>query len=208
MGPRGEKAREDNAQLVIDCHSKQRAGKWLPEARASGWRDALGNCPHPTRHALGAAQGGQHAARRQSPGLLLPDQPHSCVQPGSSHHHLASPSLADSTSQRTTCASQGLLSPRDPSKCLAFTNPPSHQRGQLRPCINAPDPASPLSLVPGRTSAHPTVKKSRDQLALLQKRRNAAVGEGSRQPEQLQQRTISEHVVLHWPLTGLGMGAG
>lgn len=118
------------------------------------------------------------------------------------------PFLGRLDSQRTTCASQGLLSPRDPSKCLAFTNPPSHQRGQLRPCINAPDPASPLSLVPGRTSAHPTVKKSRDQLALLQKRRNAAVGEGSRQPEQLQQRTISEHVVLHWPLTGLGMGAG
>lgn len=39
------------------------------------------------------------------------------------------------------------------------------------------------SLVPGGTSAHPTVKKSGDQLALLQKRCNAAVGEGNRQPE-------------------------
>lgn len=172
----------------------------------------LAGCPRklPPSHQTRPGGGPGRPARCKATvtGLLLPDQPHSCVQPGSSHHHLASPSLADSTSQRTTCASQGLLSPRDPSKCLAFTNPPSHQRGQLRPCINAPDPASPLSLVPGRTSAHPTVKKSRDQLALLQKRRNAAVGEGSRQPEQLQQRTISEHVVLHWPLTGLGMGAG
>lgn len=26
--------------------------------------------------------------------------------------------------------------------------------------------------------------------------------------KQPQQYTVSEHVVLHWPLTGLGMGAG
>lgn len=163
--------------------------------------------PHPTRHALGrpreasTLQGDSHRASAPRPTPFLCP---AWEQSSSS----SQPFLGRLDSQRTTCASQGLLSPRDPSKCLAFTNPPSHQRGQLRPCINAPDPASPLSLVPGRTSAHPTVKKSRDQLALLQKRRNAAVGEGSRQPEQLQQRTISEHVVLHWPLTGLGMGAG